>query len=279
MAETQKGFPTGIKSFDAILKDSMLRNSMILLVCEVGAGANYWVYSSLVGLSSMRSEPNGKNGARSLPEKICYISFAKTKDQVMGEIEDLKIASIADLEKNLVFVDLSERFFSGSIVPRAWVNGKSVHPVDVSPFAGDSSLTDELVRVLDSEAKDSIVVIDSMNDLIRSQTRGPEDWTRLIMLMKGISRMARARNNNIYVLLTANSLEKSKEEDIADSCNAVFLFRWDMSNLSQPKSIMQIKKILGIQPVRSEGIMLTMETRISPERGFEVSYTRKIMGK
>jgi KaiC/GvpD/RAD55 family RecA-like ATPase len=275
MAETQNGFPTGIKSFDAILKDSILRNSVTLLVSEVGAGANYWVYSSLVGLSRMKAI--GKNGELTLPKKACYVSFSRTKEQVMEEVSSLRMPGVADLERDLEFIDLSDSFFSGSGVPRAWVGGGGNR--EHSPSAGGASLVDGLVKALDREAKGSVVVIDSMNDLIRSQDVGPEGWSRLVMLIKGISSMARARNNNVYVLLTANSLEKGREEDIADSCSSVFQFCWDMSNPGQPKSILQIKKFSGILPARAEGLMLTLETKISPERGFEVSYTREIMGK
>ncbi|AFC99736.1 hypothetical protein Mtc_0981 [Methanocella conradii HZ254] len=279
MDKVQKGFPSGIKSFDAILKDNVLQNSVILLMNEVGAGARSWMYTSLAGLSHMKAEQSAKKTNQRLPDKILYISLSRSKEEVLGEISDLKIANIAELEKMLVFIDLSYRYFSSSNVPRSWIQGNEAGGVDVPPFTESSSLMDELVKILDAHARNSIVVIDSMNDLIRLQPEGKEEWTRLIILMKGISRMAMIRNNNVYVFLTMSILEKNREEDIADNSNSVLVFKWDSSSMSQPRSIMQIKKFKGILPIRSEGLMLTLETKLSPERGFEVSYTKEILGK
>jgi hypothetical protein len=246
---------------------------------EVGAGARSWMYTSLAGLSHMKAGQIDKKSDRRLPDRILYISLSRSKEEVLGEISDLRIANISELENMLAFFDLSDRYFSRSNVPRSWIHGVEAESAEASLFAKKPGLLDELVSILDAHARNSIVVIDSMNDIIRLQPEGREEWARLIILLKGMSRMAMMRNNNVYVFLTMSILEKSREEEIADSSNSVFIFRWDSSITSQPRSIMQIKKFKGILPIRSEGLMLTLETKLSPERGFEVSFTREILGK
>lgn len=273
------GYPTGIKSFDSILKDGAMKDSLALLLSEVGAGGNHWIYTSMLGLARLKLEQNAKKGDVVLPDKICYISFTKPKETILSEISGIKLASTEDLEKFLIFMDLSDRYFSNSKVPRLWIHGSMAHSADVLPFTEDRNLSDALIDVLDKYAENSIVIIDSMNDLIRSLPRGRDEWTGLITLFKGIGRMAKNRHAKVFALLTSNVFEKSMEEDLADSVDSVLVFRWDTSNLSQPRSLMHVKKSNGILPVQSEGHMLTLETKISHERGFEVSYSKEILGK
>ncbi len=271
-------YPIGINSLDVVIKGGLPQGSFILLLGDVSSGARYFAYSAMLSLSAMmKTPPAGRSYG--LPEKICYISFTKPKEYILQDISNIKLADVRDLEKSLVFVDLSNLYFRKSRLPQPWINDESIATNGVVSYDGKWGLTDALINVLNKYADNSLVIIDTLNDLMRIHSDSDEKWVELIMLLQGIERMAKSRNTNIYALQTMNVSGKDKEEEVADSVDAVLVFKWDDSESLNPRRIMYIKKFRGFMPFLEQSHQLTFETRVSAERGFEVSNIKEVIGK
>ncbi len=270
-------YPLGINSLDVIIKGGLPQGSFILLLGDVSSGARYFAYSAMLTLSSTRDRPAGQGSE--LPEKICYISFTKPKEYILRDISNIKISDIKDLEKKLVFVDLSDLYFKKSKLPRPWINDDTTATDGVVTYQGKGGLIDALIDILNKYAENSLVIIDTLNDLMRLHSGSGDKWQELIMLLKGIERMAKTRNTSIYALQTMNVFGKDKEEEVADSVDAVLVFKWDDSESLYPRRIMFVKKFRGFMPFLEQSHQLTFETKVSVERGFEVSNIKEVIGK
>ncbi len=111
--------PTGIESLDPILDGGVPQGSVILLIGDLGAGNYEFTYSSLVNILNTRkgSTPEGVI----VPKEVRYISFTRLKEDVKQEIlNSLNIEGLHGLVDTILFDDLSDQYFDGSIVPDEW---------------------------------------------------------------------------------------------------------------------------------------------------------------
>jgi KaiC/GvpD/RAD55 family RecA-like ATPase len=271
-----KKSPTGVPSLDPIIKGGLPNGSFILILGEVGAGSQEFIYTSMLGLSQLVKAPPKLDGTV-LPKKICYISFTKTKENIVQDVATLHTADIKDVEDNLVFIDLSEQYFSRSHVPPSWTSysGDIFKPGQRKARSLFSLFTD----TLDKHAANNLVIIDSLNDLVRSSYSDNFTWNDLVSLLKGIERMAKQWNCVIYALMTADIFEKSKQEEVSDCVDGVLVFAWDATGVNQRQRTMYIKKFRGLMPYLEDDNVVKFETSVTAKHGFEISNIREIMGK
>jgi KaiC/GvpD/RAD55 family RecA-like ATPase len=271
-----KKSPTGVPSLDPIIKGGLPTGSFILALGEVGAGSQEFIYTSMLGLSQLIKAPGGRDGTV-LPEKICYISFTKARENIVRDIATLHTADIKDVEDSLVFVDLSEQYFSMSRVPPTWTSYSG--DIFKSGPRRTKSLFSLFTDTLDRHAANNLVIIDSLNDLVRSSYSDNFTWNDLVSLLKGIERMAKQWNCIIYALMTADIFEKSKQEERSDCVDGVLVFAWDMTGVNQRQRTMYIKKFRGLMPYLEDDNVVKFETSVTAKRGFEISNIREIIGK
>ena len=271
-----KKVPTGISSLDPIIKGGIPGGSFILALGEVGAGSQEFIYTSMLGLSQLAKDPPKTNGTE-LPKKICYISLTKTRENIIQDIATMHTADIKDVEDNLIFVDLSEQYFSRSHVPPSW----TAYTGDIFK-AGQKrtkSLFNLLVETMDKYATNNLVIIDSLTDLVRSSYTDNITWNDLVSLLKGMERMAKQWNCVIYALMTADIFDNSKQEEVSDCVDGVLVFAWDVTGVNQRQRTMYIKKFRGLMPYLEEDNVVKFETNVTAKHGFEISNIREIMGK
>jgi KaiC/GvpD/RAD55 family RecA-like ATPase len=279
MGKNRQWIPTGVPSFDPVIKGGIPAGSFILLLSEVGAGGAEFMYSSLLMLAEMMKEKVALKSNYMLPQKIVYISLTKTRENVLESISTMNIANIANVEEALTFIDLSSDYFAKTHLPRHWTNTSEMSLDDYKLSQKNKTLFESLINTLENYAPGNLVIIDSLTDLMRGTASESLTWEDLISLLKGIERMSKQWNASIYALLTAHIFEPCMEEEVSDCVDGVLVFGWDATSSNQRQRIMFIKKFRGLMPYLEDDNVVRFETRVSASRGFEVSNIREIIGR
>src|SRR5512137_1103349 len=121
--------PTGVADFDSIIQGGMPLGSVVLLLGDVGGGGLEFALTSAAKIGIVKEFPDtrsfmlgdaGKAGM--LPDKMCYVTFSKSKDDIL---RDVKMSFNRDfyesLKTGLLFKDFSKDYFMHTLVPMAWL--------------------------------------------------------------------------------------------------------------------------------------------------------------
>ena len=268
--------PTSVSAFDTIVNGGIPSGSVVILAGEPGAGNVEFSYTSAAKLSIARRDEMFRNLMIEdskdvyIPEGTTYISFSKSKDEVMRAVDITFNEDLANAMKdNLIFKDFSVEFFKNSIVPRKWVTD------DVSEFfrrKGD--LLKEFVNFIDEHSDGRIVIVDSLTDLATSPRINIKD---LVDVIKGLRRNAKKWNTVIYLLLTMGILDRSEENLLFDSVDGVLLFEWHASvKYSKRYRYMYVLKFVGLMAHLEEERIARFNTMLNRKNGFVVINTEKI---
>lgn len=237
-----KKYATGIESFDLNIGGGFPQGSIILLLGEVGAGSQEFIYTSISKTAMMKDLK-----AENFPEKIHYLSFSKSKKDILQEVEYSFAKEHYDSLKNFVsFQDFSEMFKQGEMKM--------------------------LLNFFGENAKNNSIIIDSLTDFLTSNFKFEE----IISFLKTVQREAKEWNGIVYFLLTKDILEKNKEELIADAVDGVIVFNWSGLGSTKRRRDVYIKKFRGLMPRMEQEKIAKLEVKITPKTGFEVANVRMI---
>ncbi len=286
MGHSVRKIPTAVADFDAIVHGGLPEGSVVLLLGDLGAGQQEFAYTSASKLSIVKEHPmlfENYCGAycdiAGLPEKICYISFSRPKEDILREISSSFNQDYHDaLKRKLIFKDLSASYFSKTIVPSSWTHNDPDKEKDNGNGGADEflvftsspkeSVLESLVNFLDENAQDSMIIIDSLTDLVVS---GTVDILELIGVLRGIQRAAKRWNGVIYLLLTRDVMDKQKEQMILDSVDGVLTFEWSHYLRSTKRQrYLYIEKFMSILPHIENDRMIKFPTRVSASSGITV---------
>lgn len=262
--------PTGIASLDPVVGGGVPAGSVILLLGDIGAGSAEFVYSSILNLSLQGRPPQ----AGTPPAGIRYITFTKRKEDIVDEIG---LSFHADLRAGLDrvrFDDLSEHYFDSSVVPLGWYSRGNIVERIQRRKEHESVLADLANRLTGDGT--GLVVLDSLTD-IATQYAGSPRWQELVAFLRGLQRISKEWNSTFYVLLTRGILDPSLEREIADTADAVILFRWEESTAARRQRVMYFEKFRGLMPHLEENDLVKFAVRISAGGGFEVSNIRVVI--
>jgi len=239
-----KRIPTGVPDFDQIIKGGIPSGSVILLLGEDGAGNQEYIYTSVAKIGIANKYPTlstyflGTEHFDTLPEKICYITFSRSRDDILQEVgTTFNYDYFSIFEDNVVFKDFSGEYFKNTIVPRSWTEAESrLSPFEVQTKLGSDDekrgLLEDLVHFLDENAKDSIIVVDSITDLVISESIDIHD---LVTTLKGLRRAAKGWDGVVYLLLTQGIMEKREQQMLVDSVDGVLIFEWSRYHKSSKR--------------------------------------------
>lgn len=274
--------PTGIASFDTIIRGGIPSGSLVLLIGEAGTGKTEFVYTSTAMLSLMKNEPEKykpvkeqleglllKEESLKLPESICFISFTRSKEDIIKELQHAYPPEFAKtLSFNMVFKDMSSMPL---VYSKDWQSMKSLGS------DAEKEIFKEFVSILDAQAPKSLLVIASLNNLINTCRKFME-WTDVLSFLKDLQQQAKKWDGIVYLLLTRGILESMKEEEIMDIVDGVIVFEWVQEGFSRQQT-MHIKKFRGLMPLISKDNMVRFDTVVTNTDGFVVTNVKRISGR
>jgi KaiC/GvpD/RAD55 family RecA-like ATPase len=278
MREPAKMIPTGVADFDSIIKGGFPAGSVILLVGDLGAGQTEFALTSAAKLAMVKEKPTsapfllGAGKDSRLPDKICYITFSRSREEVLSEMEAAFNPDFySSFENTVQFKDFSSAYFRKTMVPRSWTGETT------SIFQSDGSsenVLEGLVNYLDENAPGSMIIIDSLTDLVVSASIEIAD---LVAVMRGLQRVAKRWGGIIYLVLTDNVLDEKKQRMLMDSVDGSLVFEWSRYlNSSKRQRYMYVEKFISLLPHLDKERIARFATVVTAQSGLVVIDTERI---
>jgi KaiC/GvpD/RAD55 family RecA-like ATPase len=279
MGSLANSIPTGVADFDSIIKGGFPAGSVVLLVGDIGAGQTEFAMTSAAKLSMVRETPEsaafmlGPGKDATLPDKICYITFVRSREEVL---EEVKAAFNKDFyeafDRTVEFKDFSDAYFRKSVVPRAWAGGSTSL---FSQTSSSENVLEELVNYLDQNAPRSMVVIDNLTDLVLNSNIEIND---LVAVLRGMQRIAKKWNGIVYLVLTNDIMDAKKQKMIMDSVDGSLVFEWSRyANSSKRQRYMYVEKFISLLPHLDKERIARFATVVTAQSGLVVIDTERIM--
>jgi len=271
--------PTGVADFDSIIQGGMPVGSVVLLLGDVGGGGLEFALTSAAKIGIVKEFPDTRNfmlgdagKAGLLPDKMCYVTFSRSKDDVLREV---KMSFNRDfhesLSNNLTFKDFSKDYFMHTVVPTSWVDSDQA---GLFTDKKQDGLLESLVDFLDANAPRSMVIFDSLTDLVVSES---VDFQALVSLLKGIQRMAKKWGSVFYLVLTDEILDRKRQQMIIDSVDGVLKFEWaKFHHTSKRQRYLYVEKFMSVLPHLDQERIARFATLITSQSGFVVINTERV---
>ncbi|MFH1323542.1 MAG: ATPase domain-containing protein [Methanobacteriota archaeon] len=274
--------PTGIDSLDYILQGGLPSGSLVLLLGELGAGDFEFAITSCVRLLSDQKK---KDTTTLLPDKVIYISFTRSENDIMKEIafsfpDFYEFLQKKIHEQRFEFKDFSDSYFAGSFIPASWLSSSEALPSIESLKWNEEkrNLMDALIGYLDKNAQNGLIIIDSLTAMAQYCLERI-DWSDLILFLRGLQRVSKKWDGLIYAIFNEGIFENNEQEEIMECMDGVFVFDWEKLGPTQRNRIMYLKKFRGLLPGVEHENIVNFETQISPQKGFEVSNIKRVRGR
>jgi len=268
--------PTGISALDSIVNGGLPSGSTVLLLGDAGAGGQEFAYTAAAKLSLARARPVIREwllGAECrdsvLPKHISYVTFSRSRDSVLQEFAaSFNQEYYRAFVTNTVFKDLSAAYFRNTPVPSGWTFTEN-------PFeANGEGLLEGVMNFLDGHARDTVVFVDSLTDLVEAQAVEERD---LITAVKGITREAKAWDGLVYFHLTRGIADKRLEQSLVDSVDGCIGFEWhNYLNSSKRQRYMHFDKFTSVLPHLAEKKIARFPVRVMSRQGLVVDYLERI---
>jgi len=223
----QKKMPSGIYSVDLAAGGGLPFGSYVVLFGDAGSGMDVFMHTSAFMNAAMKRgvlpSPNAPDV--SLPEKIWYLPLAKTKEDVIRDVrisfsEELAEAFIQEVQ----FREFMEDYYASALAPLLLPEGAAKEEeTDII------EIVKEIVNFAEKEAKNSLIIFDSLDDLIRAFPQGEEN--KLLASLRVIqSRNKTNWNSLILNSLTRGIFPESVEGSILSLADGVFRFESSSSD-------------------------------------------------
>lgn len=271
--------PTGVADFDSIIGGGVPLGSVVLLLGDVGGGGLEFALTSAAKIGLVKEFPEtrgfimghaGKEGV--LPDSMSYITFSRSKEDILREVRlSFTTDFYESLESNLLFKDFSKGYFMRTVVPTSWVDSDGS---ELFSEKKDDDVLEALVTFLDTHAPKSLVIVDSLTDLVVSDTVKFED---VVSLLKGIQRMAKKWDSVFYLLLTDEILDKRRQQMMIDSVDGVLRFEWaKFHHTSKRQRYLYVEKFMSVLPHLDQERIARFATLITSQSGFVVINTERV---
>jgi len=267
---TVKRIPTGVADLDGIVRGGFPSGSTVLLWGDVGAGSQEFVYTSACKLALARAQPlvkrfrlGGVADGAYLPERICYVTFARSREVVLRELATSFNSDFFFAFRDLtLFKDFSSSYFRNTVIPSTWTQQESAFE------SKTTNILEELVDFLDENGRGAMVVIDSLTDLVETETVEMKD---LVATLKGLQRASKSWDGLVYLILARGILDKKYEQMIMDSVDGCLVFEWKhYLTSSKRQRYMYVEKFTSVLPRLPEGKIARFPTMVTYNGGLEV---------
>ena len=273
--------PFGIRRLDATIDGGAPSGSLVLLSGEAGSGAREFTYTSTAMNALSAVDPDlfdlyygdVMEGAE-MPSEVHYVTFTAEQARLRREIEHVLNDEIVEtMTEGVQFHDLSPEYFRISPVPREWYSSRTASITGLGAADDRASVPEALGEVLSQHADGSLIVIDSLTDLI--STAGEElSWSDIPQLLKGMSRAAYDWGGLILVLLNHETLSAEHHGQLIDSSDGVFMFEWETGGSTRARTLV-VRQFRGVLSQIEDEDIVRFETEIG-DAGLDISDVRKI---
>ncbi len=268
-----KRIPTAVSDFDGIVEGGLPAGSTVLLLGELGAGNTEFVYTSAAKIILAKLNPERKESLlgytykkSTLPERVVYVSFSRSRDDILNEIE---VAFSRDffesIRDHVEFRDFSAEYFSGSIVPSSW---SGIDPAEALFGSEKKDLLHAFVDYIGGLPENSMVIVDSLTDLLINEKIKDVD---VVMVLKGLQRLSKKKGGIMYFLLSRDIVDRRMEHMIVNSVDGVLSFTWSRHERSSSRRrYLHVEKFTSLFPhLRAHGIRRFVTT-VDHETGYTV---------
>jgi KaiC/GvpD/RAD55 family RecA-like ATPase len=251
-----KRIPTGVPDFDQIIRGGIPSGSVIILLGEDGAGSQEYAYTSIAKIEIAKQYPRSRTyflGTKNydiLPEKICYITFSRSRDNILREIGATFNSDFYSVFRDrVVFKDFSGKYFRNTVVPQSWTKDEDAKTLFEAKSTlideeGSRGLLEELVNFLDVNSRNSMIIIDSLTDLVVSEAIDLRD---LATTLKGLRRAAKDWDGIIYLMLAKDLMDHKEQQMLIESADGLLVFEWSRyHNSSKRQRYMYVEKFTSI---------------------------------
>jgi len=276
-----KRIPTAVSDLDGIVEGGLPAGSTVLLLGELGAGNTEFAYTSAAKIILAKLQPErienllGYSYRKStLPENVFYVSFSRSKEDVLNEIENAFAKELFEAIRDHVgFKDFSREYFSGSVVPASW-SGVDLKESLFGSEGEKKELLSAFAEYIGSLPENSMIIVDSLTDLMVNQKINEMD---IIMMLKGLQRLSKKKGGIVYFLLSEGIVDSRMEHMIVDSVDGVLSFTWSKHERSSNRSrYLHVEKFTSLFPhLRRSGIG-KFTTTVDHETGYTVINMERI---
>ena len=275
-----KRIPTGVADFDNIIRGGMPIGSVVLLLGDLGAGQHEYALTSAAKISLIKENPDSAEfflghsvRGQMMPESIHYITFSRSKEDILQELgmsfnEDF----FESFERNVKFKDFSSKYFRQTLVPKSWSGDTS--SALFSNNTDDEGVLEGLVNYQDENAPRSMVIIDSLTDLVLNQKIDSRD---LVAVLRGMQRVSKKWGGVVYLLLAKDIVDDRLQRMIMDSVDGALVFEWShFVNSSKRQRYLYVEKFMSILPHLDRGRIARFATTVTAQSGLVVIDTERI---
>jgi KaiC/GvpD/RAD55 family RecA-like ATPase len=207
-----------------------------------------------------------------MPEKICYITFTRSKEDILQEI---KVSFNSDFysafERNVVFKDFSGVYFRKTLVPKSWSGEQSSI---FSKGSSEENLLETLVNFMDENAPESLIIIDSITDLAVSANI---EITDLVAVLRGMRRISKRWKGIVYLILTKDIMDDRKQRMVIDSVDGALVFEWSKFAMSSKRQrYLYVEKFMSMMAHLDKERVARFATTVSAESGLVVIDTERV---
>ncbi|WP_435333604.1 RAD55 family ATPase [Haloarchaeobius sp. TZWWS8] len=272
--------PMGVSRLDSMIGGGAPPGSVVLLVGEVGAGAREFVYTSIAMNGLAKTNPElfdlyygSLHSKATVPEEIHYISFTTEREALVEEMRySMDDELVREGTESVQFADLSQQYFQLSQVPREWYADRTRDITSLGDRDRRSTL-DALGEYLNENATGSLVVLDSVTDLL-SAAEEQMDWSQIALLMKGLKKASYRWGGLILLLVNEEALTEQQLGRLLDGVDGSLFFEWEVGGSERARTLV-VKQFRGVLSRLEDENIVQFETELH-DGGFDISNVRKI---
>lgn len=273
--------PFGISRLDELIGGGAPTGSSVLLAGELGAGAREFCYTS-AAMSALAHADDAlfelyygefDHDVR-LPSEIHYVSFTTEPSALVNEMRFALEDEILDAAReHISFFDLTSNYFEQSQVPMEWYTDG---PPDINSLGngrGRTNVLGLLGEYLSQHGTDSLIVIDSVTDLVTASGEHMS-WEDISVLLKGLGSAVHRWDGLVLLLVNRQALSATELASVMDASHGSLMFEWE-SGGSERVRTMVVQEFRGVLSRLQDEDIIKFETDIY-DHGFDITGVRKI---
>ncbi|MBZ6495870.1 RAD55 family ATPase [Natrinema longum] len=273
--------PLGISRLDRMIGGGAPTGSVVLLAGEPGAGAREFCYTSAAMTGLIGADPElfdlyygDLEPGTTVPDDVHYVSFTDERSAVVTEMEFVMDDELVRTGMDdVTYVEFAEEYFQLTPVPTDWYAESMADITELGSHNDRTDVLEALGEYLTDHAADSVVVIDSVTDLVAAAD-DRLGWSDLTVLLKGLKRASHRWGGLILLLVNSELLEQTELGRLKEATDGTLLFEWESGGSERARTLV-VEQFRGVLSRLEDEDIVRFETEIH-DGGFDISNVRKI---